>query len=170
VEALGYRPRAPVTLAQFADPEQRRAWIEEQWMTVFSLWSPAMPATEIDLFAAEPFPFEAAYQRALRADLGTTTVTVASLRDLMVSSAAPAGRRISRTRPRSRRSEGSWREAMTPERRAASGFERHRREQRRAWLRLGYRERLDWLEQAKRFAARALAAARERARSGARGA
>ena len=46
-----------------------------------------------------------------------------------------------------------------------SGFERHRREQRRAWLRLSYRERLEWLEQAKRFAARALEAARERRRS-----
>jgi len=45
---------------------------------------------------------------------------------------------------------------------AESGFERHRREQRRAWLRLSYRERLEWLEQAKRFATRALEAARER--------
>jgi hypothetical protein len=45
----------------------------------------------------------------------------------------------------------------------AAGFEAHRREQRRAWLRLTYRERLAWLEQAKRFAARALGAARRRA-------
>jgi hypothetical protein len=39
-----------------------------------------------------------------------------------------------------------------------SGFERHRR----AWLQLSYRERLEWLEQEKRFAARALEAARAR--------
>lgn len=45
---------------------------------------------------------------------------------------------------------------------AARSFERHRGEQRRAWLRLSYRERLEWLEQAKRFAAKALAAARKR--------
>jgi hypothetical protein len=43
------------------------------------------------------------------------------------------------------------------------GYEAHRHAQRRAWLRLSYRQRLDWLEQAKRFAARALAAARRRA-------
>ena len=43
-----------------------------------------------------------------------------------------------------------------------AGFEEHRREQRRAWLRLTHRERLLWLEQAKRFVARALSAARER--------
>lgn len=47
---------------------------------------------------------------------------------------------------------------------AAPGFEVHRREQRRSWLRLSYRQRLDWLEQAKRFATRAVAAARARAR------
>ncbi len=52
---------------------------------------------------------------------------------------------------------------MSDERRSSS-FERHRREQLRAWLRLTFRERLEWLEQAKRFAARALAAARSRSR------
>jgi hypothetical protein len=41
-------------------------------------------------------------------------------------------------------------------------FEAHRREQVRAWLRTTYRERLEWLEQAKRFAAKALEAARKR--------
>jgi hypothetical protein len=49
------------------------------------------------------------------------------------------------------------------ERARSAGFAAHRREQRRAWLRLTYRERLEWLEQAKRFAARALGAARRRA-------
>jgi Nucleotidyl transferase AbiEii toxin, Type IV TA system len=83
LEALGYRPRAPVSLAQFADPVQRQLWIDEKSKTVFSLWSPQLPATEIDLFAAEPLPFEAAYRRALRADLGTATATVASLTDLI---------------------------------------------------------------------------------------
>jgi hypothetical protein len=43
------------------------------------------------------------------------------------------------------------------------GFEAHRREQRRAWLRLTHRQRIEWLEQAKRFAARALEAAKKRA-------
>jgi hypothetical protein len=44
------------------------------------------------------------------------------------------------------------------------GWEQHREAQRRAWLRLSYAERLRWLEQAKRFAERALDAARERRR------
>jgi hypothetical protein len=83
LERLGYRPRAPVSLEQFLDPDARRGWIEDKGLTVFSLWSPELPATEIDLFASEPFPFEAAYARAVRIDLGTTTVTVASISDLI---------------------------------------------------------------------------------------
>jgi hypothetical protein len=58
----------------------RRSWIEEKGMT---LWSPELPATEVDVFASEPFAFDAAYARALRADLGATTVPVASLVDLI---------------------------------------------------------------------------------------
>lgn len=83
LETLGYRPRAPVPAAQFADPTARRSWIDEKGLTVFSLWSPAHPATEIDVFVEEPFPFDAAYARALRVDLGTIETTVASLADLI---------------------------------------------------------------------------------------
>ena len=43
-------------------------------------------------------------------------------------------------------------------------FELHREQQRRAWLALSPRERLAWLEEAKRFAAVAIAAAKKRAR------
>lgn len=83
LERLGYRPRAPVPVQQFADPEMRRSWIEDKGLTVFSLWSPDHPATEIDLFVEEPFPFDEAYARAVQADLGTSTVTVVSVSDLI---------------------------------------------------------------------------------------
>ncbi|MBS1107667.1 MAG: hypothetical protein H6Q91_3169 [Deltaproteobacteria bacterium] len=51
------------------------------------------------------------------------------------------------------------------EAKSESGNDEQHREQRRAWLRLTYLQRLEWLEQAKRFAARALEAARARAES-----
>jgi len=44
------------------------------------------------------------------------------------------------------------------------GFALQREAQRRAWLALSHRQRLAWLVEAKRFAARALAAARRRQR------
>jgi hypothetical protein len=80
---LAYMPRAPVPLLDFADPSSRRSWIEDKALTVFSLWSPDHPATEIDLFIAEPFPFEEVFARATQVDLGENQVTVASIADLI---------------------------------------------------------------------------------------
>ena len=83
LEALGYRPRAPVAARDFADPAIRRSWIDDKGLVVFSLWSSSHPATEIDLFVEEPFPFDDAYARAMHADLGTCSVTVAAIDDIV---------------------------------------------------------------------------------------
>jgi hypothetical protein len=83
LERLGYRPRAPVPMRSFADPEQRAEWERTKGMTVFSLWSVELPGTEVDLFVSEPLPFEAAWPRRLRADLGGVSVNVAGLGDLI---------------------------------------------------------------------------------------
>jgi Nucleotidyl transferase AbiEii toxin, Type IV TA system len=79
---LGYRPRAPVPAAALADAETRHSWIQDKHLTVFSFWSPGHPATEIDVFVAEPF-LEPALARALRVQLGEVTVPVASIPDLI---------------------------------------------------------------------------------------
>jgi len=88
---LGYRPRAPVAGAEFADAEVRRGWIEEKGLTVFSLWSPEHAATEIDLFVREPFPFDEAWARATVVHLGDVAVPVAAIADLIDMKSA-AGR------------------------------------------------------------------------------
>jgi hypothetical protein len=80
---LGYRPRAPVNGEELANPATRRAWIEDKGLVVLSLWSPDHPATDVDIFVEEPFPFEDASQRAVEADLGTTRTRVASIADLV---------------------------------------------------------------------------------------
>ncbi|MFC1534590.1 DUF6036 family nucleotidyltransferase [Thermodesulfobacteriota bacterium] len=61
-KTLGYRSRAPVRLEDFTDPEKRKLWVQEKGLTVFSLWNPDHPATEIDLFVETPIPFEKAYK------------------------------------------------------------------------------------------------------------
>lgn len=63
--ALGYRPRAPVPIEDFADAAKRRAWVEEKNLKVFSLYSPEHRATEVDVFVEAPFDFAAAYPDAL---------------------------------------------------------------------------------------------------------
>jgi len=69
LSALGYRPRAPVEFAEFADPGKRRQWAREKGLTVFSVYSPTHSATEIDLFVENPFDFESVYARAERLEL-----------------------------------------------------------------------------------------------------
>ena len=80
---LEYRPRAPVPAEGFADPELRDQWIREEGLAVFSLWRPAHPTLEIDLFLSEPFDFDAVYSRALRLPLEKTEATVTALDDLI---------------------------------------------------------------------------------------
>ncbi|NOT00938.1 MAG: hypothetical protein HOP29_09940 [Phycisphaerales bacterium] len=66
LSSLGYRPRAPVPIDSFADPDVRSAWIRDKGLTVFSLHSPQHPATEVDLFVRMPVDFDAAHRSALR--------------------------------------------------------------------------------------------------------
>jgi len=80
---LGYRPRAPVPAEAFADQELRDRWIREKGLAVFSLWSPAHPTLEIDLFVSEPFDFDAVYSRAIRVPLEKIEATVIALEDLI---------------------------------------------------------------------------------------
>jgi hypothetical protein len=81
---LNYRPRAPVAFELFADPENRRQWIEEKGITVFSLFSPDHPATEIDLFVDPPLIFSEAYSRALHLEIAPGIVgTFCSIDDLI---------------------------------------------------------------------------------------
>ena len=67
--ALGYRPLVPVALDEFVDPQARARWIREKGLTVFSLFSPDHPATNIDLFVELPLDFERAYARAARMEI-----------------------------------------------------------------------------------------------------
>jgi hypothetical protein len=64
LEGLGYRPINPVPILDFADPDLRRDWAENRNMTVFNLVSDRFPDVAIDIFAKEPFQFDAEYARA----------------------------------------------------------------------------------------------------------
>lgn len=84
LDGLGYRPRAPVALAEFADAAKRRAWVAQKGLTVFSLDSLEHPATEIDLFVEPPLDFDAAYARAVRLEVAPgLPATFVSCEDLL---------------------------------------------------------------------------------------
>lgn len=80
---LGFRPRAPVEPFAFADPAVRQQWVHEKGMRVFSLWNPANPMLEVDLFAEHPIDFEELWSRAEIIGLTRTLVRIASIRDLI---------------------------------------------------------------------------------------
>ena len=80
---LGLRARAPVDPLEFADPAVRSAWIRDKGMRVFSLWDPAEPMREVDLFVTHPIPFEQLWNRAETVTLDTTTARIASIEDLI---------------------------------------------------------------------------------------
>lgn len=89
--ALGYRPRAPVEFADFADPVKRRLWAREKGLTVFSVFSPGHRATEVDLFLETPFDFERAYTRGARFQLADGVAgTFVGLEDLIEMKRAAA--------------------------------------------------------------------------------
>jgi len=64
LEALGYRPRVPISAAQFADANLRARWIRDKGMKVPNFHSDAHRETPIDLFISEPFDFEDEYRSA----------------------------------------------------------------------------------------------------------
>lgn len=80
---LQYRPRAPVPAEAFAEQELRDQWIREKGLAVFSLWSPAHPTLEVDVFVSEPFDFDAVYARAVWVPLERTEATLIALEDLI---------------------------------------------------------------------------------------
>ncbi len=84
LQSLGYRPRAPVPFEDFINPDKRRQWAAEKNMTVFSLFSPSHPATEIDLFLEPPLEFRAAHDKAVQLDVAPgTKASFCSLDDLI---------------------------------------------------------------------------------------
>jgi hypothetical protein len=81
---LGYRPRAPVAFEEFLDATKRASWVREKGMTVFSLYSPEHPATEVDLFVEAPLDFTEAYSRAVRLEVAPGAVaTIVGFDDLL---------------------------------------------------------------------------------------
>lgn len=80
---LGLRPRAPVAALDFAERDIRASWIDDKGMRVFSLWDPANPMREVDLFVEHPIDFDGLWARSELIALATTQVRIAAIPDLV---------------------------------------------------------------------------------------
>ena len=103
LKTLGYRPRAPVAFEEFVDPAARRRWADEKGMTVFSLFSDAHRATEVDLFLEPPIDFGEAYERAVRQELSPGVEAVFCGLDDLIHLKTQAGRHSDVQDPRNLR-------------------------------------------------------------------
>lgn len=91
VKELGYRPKIPVPLEQFADPAKRQEWIETKGMRVFSLHHSKRIQELVDVFTKEPIPFEELYAHRIRVPVEGISINIASRQDLKILKQA-AGR------------------------------------------------------------------------------
>ncbi len=81
--ALGLEPNVPVDANDLADPAVRARWIEEKHMAVLSLRHPDDALRRVDVFVDEPVAFSSLWESSVHIPLGSTSVRVASIPDLI---------------------------------------------------------------------------------------
>lgn len=83
LNALGYKPRAPVQMSEFADAELRQQWIESKNMQVFSLWDPNGELPVLDVFVSYPLEFSRLLGQSVEVDIGGLKTRIASIEHLI---------------------------------------------------------------------------------------
>ena len=87
----GYRPKVPITAADFSDAATRERLIREKNMIVLQFWRDESP--DVDIFVREPFDFEAEWERArierVNSDLTARVVRLEVLLDLKREASRP---------------------------------------------------------------------------------
>jgi hypothetical protein len=94
LEYIGFRPRLPVPILDFADAVKRREWAVQKEMVVFSLWRDGdFGPLVVDLFVDNPFPFAEAWQAALwseyKGGVRLPCVDLARLREMKRAAGRP---------------------------------------------------------------------------------
>ncbi len=83
LSGIGLRPRLPVTMDDFTDPEKREDWVQNRNMLVFQLWDPDNLERSVDIFVREPLDFDTMIADAVVKDLDGTLIRVASIHHLI---------------------------------------------------------------------------------------
>ncbi|MFH0800399.1 MAG: hypothetical protein V2A66_09510 [Pseudomonadota bacterium] len=80
---LGFKPKVPVPAEAFADPENRKRWIAEKNMRVFSFQKPDLPYEVVDVFVNEPIPFADMWRDKETITLDNITIPIVSIDHLI---------------------------------------------------------------------------------------
>jgi hypothetical protein len=83
LQAIGYSPRLPVTLADFADPTLRESWVRHKGMMVFQMYNDQIHQT-VGIFANYPLDFESLWHDSVPIQLRAASPRIASIDHLIV--------------------------------------------------------------------------------------
>ncbi|MFC1620871.1 hypothetical protein ACFL2G_01070 [Candidatus Omnitrophota bacterium] len=83
MKTLGYKPKAPVSIEDFGIIENRKKWIEEKDMKVFSLCNIKMPYIIIDIFVENPIEFKKLYDNRINISVGEFKIPIVSIEHLI---------------------------------------------------------------------------------------
>lgn len=90
-KALGFVPRLPVKIEDFADAKKRDEWIQQKNMKVFSVYNPKNPIEHIDVMIEHVVDFETLFNNRVIMKDREIEIPVASITDLITLKEA-AGR------------------------------------------------------------------------------
>ncbi len=90
LQAIGYAPRLPVKLADFANRDIRESWVRDKGMMVFQLYNDRVHQT-VDIFADYPLDFDSLWRESVAVALSTASPRIASI-DHLIAMKQRAGR------------------------------------------------------------------------------
>jgi predicted nucleotidyltransferase len=79
---LGYKPKIPVKISEFADVSKREKWKKEKNMLVFSFFHLKRHYDHIDVFVYEPIKFEKVYKKVEVVDVEGVKIPIISVKHL----------------------------------------------------------------------------------------
>lgn len=82
--SLGLQPVLPLPLVDLLDPVKREHWVKARNMIAFALRPPQPDGPTLDILLAPPINIDKAFARAITRKLGSTTVPLAAVEDLIL--------------------------------------------------------------------------------------
>jgi len=83
IKNLGWKPRIPVPIDDFSDPDKRNDWIKSKGLKVFTLFNPKEQFEHMDVLLQFPLTFSKAYKNRKMAKAGSLKIPIASIEDLI---------------------------------------------------------------------------------------
>jgi hypothetical protein len=82
LHSVGYSPRLPVKLADFANTAMRESWARDKGMMVFQMYNDRIHQT-VDIFATYPIDFDSLWRDSIPIQLRDSSPRIASIEHLI---------------------------------------------------------------------------------------